>query len=100
MVVLPDYQGVGVASAMRLEVAESFRKEGTTILSVTSNRAMIASMQKSPAWKCVAISRKNTRSGAISLPNQSGKHRITASFEFIGKDATRTKAADDTDKRT
>lgn len=92
-VVFPDYQGVGIASAMRHCIAEDFLAHGITVCSVTSNRAMIASMKKSPLWKCVDIGRKQTRSGAISLPHQSGA-RITASFEFIGKDGSnRTKAA-------
>ena len=99
IVVLPDYQGVGIASTMMNNIANAFLNEGTTICIVTSNRAMIGSMQKSPLWKCVDISRKQCRTGAKSLPHQSGKHRITASFEFIGNDAVRTKAANNTDKR-
>ena len=92
-VTLPDFQGVGIASAMRHCIAESFLKDGITISSVTSNRAMVASMRKSPLWKCTSIGRKQTRSGAISLPHQSG-NRITATFEYIGEGgSSRTKAA-------
>lgn len=82
-VVFPDFQGVGIASAIRSVVADSMLKQGYSVSTVTSNRAMIASMRKSQAWKCVSIGRKQTRSGAISLPNQSGK-RITATFEYVG----------------
>lgn len=93
LVVLPDYQGVGIASALHSAVADDFLKRDITMCIVTSNRAMIASMKHSPLWKCVDISRKQTRSGEISLPHQSGA-RITASFEFIGKGGSnRTKAA-------
>ena len=92
-VVLPDYQGIGIASAMRACIAEDFKRRGIDVCTVTSNRAMIQSMKTSPLWKCVSIGRKQTRSGAISLPHQSGK-RITASFEYIGKGgSSRTKAA-------
>lgn len=91
-VTLPDFQGVGIASAMRHCIADAFLAEGTTICSVTSNRSMIASMRKSPLWKCVSVGRKQTRAGAISLPHQSG-NRITASFEYVGQRAEgRTKA--------
>lgn len=83
-VVLPDYQGVGIATVLRNCVADEFKKNGYDVSTVTSNRAMIASMVKSPLWKCVSIGRKQTRSGVISLPHQSGK-RITASFEYIGR---------------
>ena len=84
IVVLPDYQGVGVAAALSQYVGDIFKRDGTDLSIVTSNRAMITSMQRSPLWKCVDISRKSCRSGEISLPHQSGKHRITASFEYIG----------------
>lgn len=85
-VVLPDYQGVGIASAMRISIADDFKRRGIDVSTVTSNRAMIASMRYSPLWKCVSIGRKQTRSGAKSLPHQSG-NRITASFEYIGRAA-------------
>ena len=83
-VVLPDYQGIGIASAMQWRIADAFLAEGTTICSVTSNRAMIASMQKSPLWKCVAIHRHKAHRGALSTGIQSVA-RITASFEYIGR---------------
>lgn len=89
-VVFPDYQGIGIAGAMRAIIAEDFIKRGISVSSVTSNRAMIASMKKSPLWKCVDIGRKMCRSGEISMPHQSGK-RITASFEYIGKDGLNRK---------
>lgn len=87
-VVLPDYQGVGIATALRNNVAEMISKGGVTVSTVTSNRAMIASMRNSPLWKCVDIGRKQCRSGAISMPHQSGK-RITASFEYIGQNQSK-----------
>ena len=83
-VVLPDYQGVGIATVLRNCVADEYIKNGYSVSTVTSNRAMIATMAKSPLWKCTSIGRKQCRSGKISLPHQSGK-RITASFEYIGK---------------
>lgn len=82
-VVFPDYQGIGVASAMSALIAEDFKRRGLSVSTVTSNQAMIASMRRSPLWKCVDIGRKMCRSGAKSLPNQSGR-RITATFNYIG----------------
>lgn len=81
-VVLPDFQGIGIAKEMQNAIAVDFRRRGYDVSIVTSNRAMIQSMRGSDKWICTAIGRKVTRSGAISLPHQSGK-RITASFEFI-----------------
>ena len=84
IVTLPDFQGVGIASVMQRMIADIFLNDGITICCVTSNRAMIGSMQKSPLWKCTSISRKRTHSGIISYKSQSA-NRITASFEYIGK---------------
>ena len=83
-VVFPDYQGVGIATALRVAIAEDFKKRGITVITNTSNRAMIGSMVKDIRWKCTSIGRKQCRTGEISLPHQSGK-RITASFEYVGK---------------
>lgn len=83
-VVFPDYQGVGIATALRIRVCEEFASHGIGIITNTSNRAIIQSMKNSSLWKCVSIGRKNIRTGAKSLPHQSG-NRITASFEYVGK---------------
>lgn len=82
-VVLPDYQGVGIASALRHCIAEDFLSHGITVCSRTSNRAMIASMQKSPLWKCANISREKKHSGNAHIKANS-ETRITAAFEYIG----------------
>lgn len=82
-VVLPDYQGVGIATTLRLRICQELFQEGKGIITTTSNRAMIASMKKTPQWKCVDISRKITKSESISARTQSCA-RITASFEYIG----------------
>ena len=82
-VVLPDYQGVGIATTLRLRICQELFQEGKGIITTTSNRAMIASMKKTPQWKCVDISRKITKSRTFSARTQSGA-RITASFEYIG----------------
>lgn len=82
-VVLPDYQGVGIATALRLRVCEELEAEGKKVMTTTSNRAMIASMRKTPQWKCVDVSRKTTHNGTRVIKTDSSA-RITASFEYIG----------------
>lgn len=90
-VVFPDYQGIGIASAMQRLIGESYLQNGITLCSVTSNRAMISSMQKSPLWKCTSIGRKKPHHG-IQVFSQSC-NRITATFEYIGNFAPQTMRA-------
>lgn len=87
-VTLPDFQGVGIASAMRHCIADNLLKNGKTLRSVTSNRAMIASMQKSPLWICTNVDRKlpgNVSDRKKYAVNSRSTNRITASFEYVGE---------------
>lgn len=96
-VTLPDFQGVGIASAMKNCIADNLLKNGKTLRSVTSNRAMIASMQKSPLWICTNVDRKlpgNVSDRKKYAVNSRSTNRITASFEYVGEGGYfRTKAA-------
>lgn len=87
-VVFPDYQGIGIASAMCHCIAEEYLRDGKAVCSVTSNRAMIASMAKSPLWRCTSIGRKisTSQSDKKKFKTENGRSgkRITASFEYIG----------------
>lgn len=87
-VTLPDFQGVGIASAMRHCIADNLLKNGKTLRSVTSNRAMIASMQKSPLWICTNVDRKlpgNVSDRKKYAVKSRSTNRITASFEYVGE---------------
>jgi len=86
-VVFPDYQGVGIASAMQARIADLFLGQGKRITTVTSNRAMIASMQKDKRWICGHIGRLKTYSATGCMNNyrtNESANRITASFEYVG----------------
>lgn len=81
-VVFPDYQGIGVARAMTEVVVRSLHNAGYGVISTTSNPARLAYYKRSPDWRCTNIGRCLTKVGNISLKNQSGRNRITASFEY------------------
>lgn len=86
-VVFPDYQGIGVASAMRDCIADEFLDEGRRITTVTSNRAMIESMRRDPRWVCGHIGRLKTYSTTGIMNNyrtNESANRITASWEYLG----------------
>ena len=86
IVVLPDYQGVGIASAMNQCIGEDMNAHGCTLRTTTSNRAMISSMQKSPLWSCIRIGKVKQNGGYDKIKyKRRSQERITASFKYIGK---------------
>lgn len=87
-VVLPDYQGIGIGTAISNYVGHYFKSIGKDYISTTSNPAMIVSRSRSPLWRCVRLSRVPTGclSGLQNIidKNSTSSRRITAAFEYIG----------------
>lgn len=82
-VCLPDYQGVGIGSALNDAIAQHFINQGKRYVGTASHPAMIAHRLHSPNW---VMTRKPGRvpvNGKTGIFKSSAK-RVTASFEFIG----------------
>ena len=86
-VVFPDYQGIGIAKALTEVVCRSLHNEGKSVITTTSNPARIATLKKSPDWKCTYIGRLSAECMGIEglKKTMSGRNRITASFEYFPK---------------
>lgn len=87
IVVLPDYQGVGIARAQMDFVADYLKKEGKTPIITTSNIAMIKCLQKSPKWACTRLGRvsRGSKKGKlqnIGIKGSISASRLTASFRY------------------
>lgn len=82
-VCLPDYQGVGIGSALNDAIAQHFIDMGKRYSGVASHPAMIAHRLNSKKW---VMTRKpgrvpvNGKTGMF----KSSANRVTASFEYIG----------------
>nr|DAH54478.1 MAG TPA: acetyltransferase domain containing protein [Caudoviricetes sp.] len=90
LVVLPDFQGIGIGTTLSNWVAEYFSKQGKSYITTTSNPARIHGLKNSKLWRCTHIGRcsKGSRTGIIQnrfagVHNSSSYNRITASFEYI-----------------
>lgn len=90
IVILPDYQGIGLGSRLRDACAELVAGQGKRVGIVTSHPAMIASCKNSPRWRCIAVSKRgNTRDGGDLSKQSRGKGavrsygRATCSFKYI-----------------
>ena len=94
LVVLPDYQGVGIGTKFQDMVAEKYSKDGWNVNCTTTTPALVSALKRSRKWKLVRFGRvKNTL--AKNMMKYYGKteskgigssdNRITYSFNFIKK---------------
>jgi len=90
-VCLPDFQGVGIGTALSDYVASIYKRE-CRYVSITSHPAMMQSRMRAKNWKCIASPNAKTKtwprssSGIKSVSSQSGGFamRFRATFEYIG----------------
>lgn len=88
-VIFPDYQGVGIGSILTNNVAQMYIDDGKSIISTSSNPAIINARKNSSKWIITHIGRASvgSSSGKIQNKNKKGStssNRITCSFRFIG----------------
>ncbi len=83
LVVLPDYQGVGIGEAFCCAVSAMYRTLGQVSVT-TSSPALIASRARSTSWKMIRTPSIRVRKGDKKFVGLLGDKRKTASFEFKG----------------
>lgn len=91
LVVLPDYQGVGIGTAFIAAVAEIVRAEGFELNLTTTTPALVGALRKSPCWALTRYGRvKGNMAGFEArygkeykhLTNAVSSHRVTYSFWY------------------
>lgn len=82
LVVLPDYQGLGIGNIILEQVGEIFIKEGFVFSITTSSPNLVNSLKNAKNWKCIRFGRSHPHRGQMKGSNSS--NRITASYEFLG----------------
>jgi ABC-type lipoprotein export system ATPase subunit/GNAT superfamily N-acetyltransferase len=87
IVVLPDYQGLGLGAIALDLVAGAFKAMGKKMNIVTSHPAFIKSLNRGGTWK---MTRKPSRvgiAGATSTMSSSGssRNRLTTTFSYVGE---------------
>lgn len=89
LVVLPDWQGLGIARALEIWLGEYLHERGLRYRNVVAHPTMIHLYSKSPRWRRTSSSHGvNLKSGpnsAKSLASQQSKTRrlCTQSFEYV-----------------
>jgi GNAT superfamily N-acetyltransferase len=82
LVVLPDYQGVGIGMRVAEAIAELHRAEGRRINITASHPAVLAHCRGSPRWRLVQIRRTGSRPSKQYNNYRAAPSRPVASFEF------------------
>ena len=91
LVILPDYQGIGLGLKLRTEIAKYYvEKLKKHFIATTSSPAIIFGLKKHPNWIMTRIGRASNGSnnGKIQNKNKKGStssNRITTSWEYIFK---------------
>ena len=86
IVTLPDYQGIGIGTAVAEAVAELHLAQGHRMNVTTSHPAMIAHCRRSPKWKCIGVKKTGSQRSKQFIENyRSSLGRAVVSFEFLGE---------------
>jgi ABC-type ATPase involved in cell division len=88
LVVLPDYQGIGLGSRFLAAVCELVRDEGYRVTITTSHPAMIAHLDRSPRWTIRAVKRLGSSPhGGRNRRDKTSRGRAVVSAEFAPGEA-------------
>jgi GNAT superfamily N-acetyltransferase len=86
LVVLPDFQGIGIGIRMLDAVSKHIRKNNYRLSIVTSAPSLIWALKKHPLWNMTAMGRKSQKTGKIHGKKSAGSgNRLTTTFEMIWK---------------
>jgi|GEM_PF-123633 len=84
LVTLPDYQGVGIGTALLEAVAEIHRAEGYRVNITAGHPAVIAHCRRSPRWRAVAVRKTGSGRQDRFVPGYRGSQgRAVVSFEYV-----------------
>lgn len=85
LVVLPDFQGVGIAHALNEYVAGVYRAKGRPVRMVASHPGVLSHCLRSPKWKLIRkASHTIFQKGTLLTDGLTSTQRLTMSFEFRG----------------
>lgn len=86
LVILPDYQGLGLGSRFESVVARMYVEKGFRFIMTTSARNLIKNRTKDKNWKCIRYGKTKESSDKSTIKKLRGTHRTTvntASFEYV-----------------
>jgi GNAT superfamily N-acetyltransferase len=95
IVVLPDYQGVGIGMRVLEAVAQLHKDEGHRVNATGSHPAVIAHWRRSPLWRTIAVKKTGSASARRFIPNYRGSGgRAVVSVEYVGAEGGRVESGE------
>ena len=82
MVILPDYQGIGLGIKFLTIIAEKYKKMGFEFDIVTSAKNMIIGLSKNKKWRFARYSVNNINGGLLSLNKSTRINNKTGTFRL------------------
>ena len=91
LVVLPDYQGIGIGTKFITSIAKEYMKRELNVSLITTTPALVHALKKHKNWPLVRYGRVQDDASKFSeyyelddrhLKNTTSKGRITYSFEY------------------
>ena len=96
LVVLPDYQGIGLGNRLSEHLAAAYRATGKPYRGVTSHPSLIAHRCRSPLWRVISKGMLRPRTGVSGMTDLGRTHATTRApwtFQFCGPADPATAAA-------
>ena len=93
LVILPDYQGIGIGIRFLNEVGKIYVKQKQRYNIVTTAPSLINALKKSNEWNCTRYGRTtevSKTSGIKAMKETTSKNRVTVSFEYHPQTAQKT----------
>lgn len=87
LVVLPDYQGLGIGHIFSTFIADFYKKQGFRFIITSSTKSLFKQRSADKRWIVTRKGRTSSGSGIIQNSNIKGStscNKITYSYEYIG----------------
>lgn len=94
LVVLPDYQGVGIGTRFISHLADLYQRDGVEIHIITSHPGLLHGLMKLKTWvlfragragSAASLAKTVVHGGEISLMKNASSRRVTYSLKYIGE---------------
>lgn len=96
LVVLPDYQGIGIGTTFQNAAAQAIFERGFNVNCTTTTPALFNAMQRDKDWALVRFGRvtgssleqnfKKYYGRSVKTDKSSSSNRVTYSFNYLGKE--------------
>lgn len=95
LVVLPDYQGIGIGTAFQNAVAQDIFERGFNVNCTTTTPSLFNAMQRDKDWALVRFGRVNSTleknfskyyGRSVKTDKSKSSNRVTYSFNYLGKE--------------